>query len=182
MKLIILDRDGVINFDSEAYIKNVSEWKPIPNSLEAIAKLSQAGYTVVIATNQSGIGRGLFSIEDLDAIHQVMQNQIRQKGGYIDTIFFCPHEPSDNCDCRKPNTGLFKLIAQYFQSDLQGVPAIGDSWRDIQAALKVGCCPALVRTGKGEQTFQQYATELRGIPVYQNLGEAVSHILLTTIL
>src|SRR5262249_10552006 len=143
MKLIILDRDGVINFDSENYVKHVDEWKPIPGSLEAIAKLSQADYKVAVATNQSGISRGRFSIDNLDEIHQTLQNKVRDLGGCIDAIFFCPHQPMDECYCRKPNTGLFELIADFFQVSLDGVPAVGDAWRDIQAALKMRCQPIL---------------------------------------
>lgn len=172
MKLIILDRDGVINVDSDAYIKHISEWKPIPGSLEAIASLTQAGYKIAIATNQSGINRGLFGIQELDEMHRMLQNSVRELGGYIDGIFFCPHQPSDKCDCRKPGTGLFKLIANFFQVSLNGVPAIGDAWRDVQAALEMNCQPILVRTGKGEHTLQLHQEKLKKIPVYTDLAEA----------
>lgn len=175
MKLIILDRDGVINVDSDAFIKNVDEWIPIPNSIEAIAKLSQAGYKIAIATNQSGIGRGLFSIQALDDIHQLLQKQVQAAGGHIDAIFFCPHTPSDHCHCRKPDTGLFELIAEFFQTSLKGVVAIGDAARDMEAAVKMECRPVLVLTGKGEKTRQleSYKNEV----VYKDLNEAVSHII-----
>lgn len=175
MKLIILDRDGVINVDSDAFIKNVDEWIPIPNSIEAIAKLSQAGYKIAIATNQSGIGRGLFSIQALDDIHQLLQKQVQAAGGHIDAIFFCPHTSSDHCHCRKPDTGLFELIAAFFQTSLKGVVAIGDAARDMEAAVKMECRPVLVLTGKGEKTRQleSYKNEV----VYKDLHEAVSHII-----
>lgn len=177
MKLIILDRDGVINVDTDDYIKKIDEWKPIPGSLEAIAKLSQAGYKIAIATNQSGVNRGLISIQALDEIHQALQNRVRHLGGYIDAIFFCPHQPSDECHCRKPETGLFELIADFFQINLDGVPAIGDAWRDIQAALKMRCRPILVRTGKGEDTFVSHHATMQEISVYANLAEAVSFLI-----
>lgn len=177
MKLIILDRDGVINFDSDQYIKRLDEWKPIPGSLEAIAKLSQAGYKIAIATNQSGINRGLFSIQALDEIHQTLQDRVRDLGGHIDAIFFCPHQPTDQCHCRKPETGLFELIADFFKVNLEGVPAVGDAWRDIQSALKMRCRPILVRTGKGEDTFLSHRATMQEISVYANLAEAVSSLI-----
>ena len=175
-KLIILDRDGVINFDSDDYIKNLNEWKPIPGSLEAIAKLSQSGYTIAVITNQSGVNRGLFSIRDLHIIHQTLQNRVRELGGCIDGIFFCPHHPSSICYCRKPETGLFELVAKFFQVDLNGVPSIGDAWRDIEAALKVHCSPMLVLTGKGEKTLQSHQTDMKKIPIYANLAVAISQL------
>jgi D-glycero-D-manno-heptose 1,7-bisphosphate phosphatase len=152
MKLIILDRDGVINYDSDAFIKTPDEWKPIPGSLEAIAHLTQMGYRVVVATNQSGIGRGLLDMAALNAINDKMWKAANQAGGRIDAMFFCPHTCTDKCDCRKPATGMFKEIAQRFGLELNGVPAIGDSLRDMQAAAAVGAIPVLVLTGKGEKT------------------------------
>jgi D-glycero-D-manno-heptose 1,7-bisphosphate phosphatase len=127
MKLVILDRDGVINHDSDQYIKSPEEWKPIPGSLAAIARLNQAGYRVVVATNQSGVGRGLFETDTLIAIHDKMHKALAQVGGRIDAIFFCPHTNADNCDCRKPKPGMLREIAARFNADLTGVPAIGDS-------------------------------------------------------
>lgn len=182
MKLIILDRDGVINVDSEAYIKHISEWKPIPGSLEAIAKLSQAGYKIAIATNQSGVNRGLFGIQELDEMHQMLQNSVRELGGCIDGIFFCPHQPTDECECRKPGTGLFKLIANFFQVSLRGVPAIGDAWRDIESALEMNCRPILVRTGKGEGTLQVHQEQLKKIPIYTDLAEAARDLIKNSII
>jgi D-glycero-D-manno-heptose 1,7-bisphosphate phosphatase len=152
MKLVILDRDGVINQDSHEFIKSPGEWRPIPGSLEAIAKLNHAGFQVVLATNQSGVGRGLFEVSTLNAIHDRMHRALAQIGGRIDAIFFCPHAQEANCACRKPKAGLLEEIARRFNVDLQGVPAIGDSLRDLQAAHAVGAEPILVLTGKGEQT------------------------------
>ena len=153
MKLIILDRDGVINFDSAQFIKNPAEWKAIPGSLEAIARLSQAGYRVVVATNQSGVGRGLFDMDTLNAIHDKMHKAVAATGGRLDAIFYCPHAADSACDCRKPKAGMFKRIAETLNANLKGVPAVGDSLRDLQACATLGCQPTLVRTGKGEKTF-----------------------------
>ena len=152
MKLIILDRDGVINQDSASFIKSPSEWKPIPGSLEAIARLHQAGYRVVVATNQSGVGRNLFDMDTLNAIHQKMHNAVITAGGRIDAIFYCPHTADDKCACRKPKPGMFQRIAECFNADLSGVPAVGDSLRDLQAAFAMGAQPYLVLTGKGEKS------------------------------
>ena len=152
MKLVILDRDGVINYDSAAFIKTPDEWKPIPGSLEAIAHLTQAGYRVVVATNQSGIGRGLLDMVSFNAINDKMCKAVIQAGGRIDAMFFCPHANTDNCGCRKPATGMFKEISERFGLDLKGVPAIGDSLRDLQCAAAVGALPVLVLTGKGKKT------------------------------
>ncbi|SCY37354.1 D-alpha,beta-D-heptose 1,7-bisphosphate phosphatase [Nitrosospira sp. Nl5] len=152
MKLIILDRDGVINYDSATFIKTPDEWKPIPGSLEAIARLTQMGYRVVVATNQSGIGRGLLDMATLNAINDKMWKAVNQAGGRVDAMFFCPHTTTDKCDCRKPATGMFKEIAQRFGLELNGVPAVGDSLRDLQAASEAGALPVLVLTGKGKKT------------------------------
>ena len=152
MKLIILDRDGVINFDSAQFIKSPAEWKPIPGSLEAIAKLNQAGWRVVVATNQSGVGRGLFDMDTLNAIHDKMHKAVQAAGGRIDAIFYCPHTADSKCDCRKPKPGMFERIGMVFNANLKGVPAVGDSLRDLQAAAAVGAQPYLVLTGKGEKT------------------------------
>ncbi len=152
MKLIILDRDGVINYDSEQFIKNPEEWRPIPGSLEAIARLNQAGYRVVVATNQSGIGRGLFDMPMLNAIHDKMHKSLALVGGRIDAIFFCPHTNDAQCDCRKPKSGMLEEIAVRYGISLAGVPAVGDSLRDLEAASRMGASPCLVLTGKGEMT------------------------------
>jgi D-glycero-D-manno-heptose 1,7-bisphosphate phosphatase len=155
MKLVILDRDGVINYDSKQFIKSPAEWRPIPGSIEAIAKLNQAGYRVVVATNQSGIGRGLFDMDTLNAIHDKMHRAVQAAGGRIDAIFYCPHSIDADCHCRKPKTGMFERIAHCFNVDLEGVPAIGDSLRDLQAAVAVGAKPLLVMTGKGTLTHTE---------------------------
>ena len=176
MKLIILDRDGVINFDSDAYIKSPREWVAIPGSLQAIARLNQHGYRVAVATNQAGISRGLFDMKTLNAIHQKLHLSAQAVGAHIDAIFFCPHTNADNCECRKPKPGLFKEIAARFNADLAGVPAVGDSLRDLQAAEAVGASPMLVLTGKGRKT--QGDPELPpGTPVFADLAAAVAHIL-----
>ena len=152
MKLIILDRDGVINFDSDRHIKNPDEWRPIPGSLEAIAKLTQAGYRVIVATNQSGVGRGLFDMATLNAIHSRMHKAVTQAGGRIEAIFYCPDTAGSYSPCRKPNPGMFHAIAERFNVSLERVPAVGDGLRDLQAAAAVGAQPILVLTGKGEKT------------------------------
>ena len=153
MKLIILDRDGVINYDSEQFIKSPEEWKPIPGSLEAIARLNQHGYRVVVATNQSGVGRGLFDMTMLNAIHDKMHKACALAGARIDAVFFCPHAADANCHCRKPKSGMLEEIAaRYSLSNLRGVPAVGDSLRDLQSAVAVGASPYLVLTGKGVKT------------------------------
>ncbi|HRQ58412.1 MAG TPA: D-glycero-beta-D-manno-heptose 1,7-bisphosphate 7-phosphatase [Azoarcus taiwanensis] len=152
MKLIILDRDGVINHDSDQFIKSPDEWKPIEGSLEAIARLNQWGWRVVVASNQSGVGRGLFGMDTLNAINDKMVKSLAQVGGRLDAIFFCPHSADSTCDCRKPKPGMLMQIAERFNVDLTGVPVVGDSLRDLQAGIAVGCEPYLVLTGKGLKT------------------------------
>ncbi len=175
MKLIILDRDGVINFDSDQYIKSPDEWRPIPGSLEAIARLTQWGWRIVVATNQSGVGRGLFVMDTLSAIHEKMSRAVAQAGGRIDAIFFCPHTNADKCTCRKPKPGMFKEIAMRYNVDLAGVPAVGDSLRDLKAAAAVGAQPILVLTGKGQKTRED--PELPpGTPVFADLTAFVTSI------
>jgi D-glycero-D-manno-heptose 1,7-bisphosphate phosphatase len=172
MKLIILDRDGVINRDSDAFIKTPGEWKPLPGSLEAIAKLNHLGYRVVVCSNQSGIGRGLLDMAALNAINDKMYKALAQMGGRIDALFYCPHPAEANCECRKPKPGMFLDIARRFNADLTGVPAVGDSLRDLQASAAVGCQPILVLTGKGAKT--QAAGGLPpGTRVYEDLAAAV---------
>jgi D-glycero-D-manno-heptose 1,7-bisphosphate phosphatase len=178
MKLIILDRDGVINKDSDAYIKSPEEFIPLPGSLEAIARLKQAGYTIAVATNQSGIARGYYDETTLAAMHDKLEHLLDEKGGGIDYIAYCPHGPDDNCTCRKPLPGLLYEIRDHFKVDLTDVPMIGDSLRDIQAARTVGGYPILVKTGKGEHTLAtSESDELNDVPVYPNLAAAVEAIL-----
>ncbi len=153
MKLVVLDRDGTINEDSDDYIKSPAEWKPIPGSLEAIARLTQAGYRVVLATNQSGIGRGLFDTAALNAIHETLQRAAQQAGGRIDAIFFCPHADAAGCECRKPKPGMLLEIGRRLNVPLEGVPMVGDALRDLQAAAAAGARPVLVLTGKGRKTL-----------------------------
>ena len=152
MRLLILDRDGVINKDSDQYIKSPEEWRPLPGSLEAIALLTQAGYRIVVATNQSGIGRGLFDMATLNAIHNKMHKAVNQAGGRIEAVFFCPDTDASKSPCRKPNPGMFHAIAERFNTPLTNVPAVGDALRDLQAAAAVGASPLLVLTGKGKKT------------------------------
>ncbi len=176
MKLVVLDRDGVINFDSVHFIKNTNEWIPIPGSLEAIALLNQSGYRVAIATNQSGISRGLFDMGTLNAIHDKMNKALGQHGGRIDAIFYCPHSAEDNCTCRKPKPGMMEEIGRRFSQDMKGVSIVGDALRDLQAGAVLGMQPMLVRTGKGEETLA-----VGGLPegtlVFADLAEAVQHII-----
>jgi len=154
LKLIVLDRDGVINRDSEQFIKSMDEWRPIPGSLEAIARLNHAGYRVVVATNQSGIGRGLFDMATLNAIHEKMHKALAQVGGRVDALFYCPHTADADCECRKPKPGMLREIGLRFGVDMTGVPCVGDSARDLEAAEAVGAQPLLVLTGKGEDTLR----------------------------
>jgi len=176
MKLIILDRDGVINFDSDHYIKSPAEWKPIPGSLEAIARLTQAGFKVVIATNQSGVGRGLFDMDTLNATHDKMHRAAQLLGGRIDAIFFCPHTADSNCACRKPKPGMFQRIGTSFNTDLSKSYAVGDSLRDLQAASSAGANPMLVLTGKGQKTQAEGGLP-EGTLVFADLAAAVDYIL-----
>lgn len=174
-KLIILDRDGVINFDSKEFIKSALEWHPIPGSLEAIARLTQAGYKVAVATNQSGVGRGLFDLKILAEIHHKMLTLVREQGGEIDAIFFCPHLPNAECECRKPKPGLLHQARNYFQTDLKHVWAIGDSKRDIEAAVAAGAQPVLVKTGNGTQVAHENPSF--PYPVFDDLNSAVEALL-----
>lgn len=176
MRLIILDRDGVINEDSDDYIKSPEEYVPIPGSLEAIARLKKAGYTVAVASNQSGIGRGYFDLDALNAMHDKLKRLLAEVQGSVDGIFYCPHTPEDHCDCRKPAPGLYHQISQQFHVDLAGVPVIGDSLRDLEAARAVGAQPILVRTGKGKRTLAA-AHGLEDVPVYDDLASAVDALL-----
>lgn len=175
MKLIIIDRDGVINADSAQFIKRPEEWVPLSGSLEAIARLNQADYRVVIATNQSGIGRGLFDMATLNAMHEKMLRALAQVGGRVDAIFYCPHAADSNCECRKPRPGMFESIGVRFNFALAGVPAVGDSLRDLQAAASVGAQPLLVRTGKGKETVA--AGDLPpGTQIFDDLAQVAARL------
>ncbi len=149
MKLVILDRDGTINADSTDYIKSPEEWTPLPGALEAIARLNHAGWHVVVASNQSGLGRGLFDVASLNAMHAKMHKLLAAVGGRVDAIFYCPHTPDDKCHCRKPEPGLFEQIGERYGIDLKGVPVVGDATRDVVAGATAGCAPHLVLTGNG---------------------------------
>jgi len=153
LKLVVLDRDGTINEDRDDYVKSADEWVPLPGALEAIARLNHAGWHVVIASNQSGLGRGLFDMAALNEMHAKMNQLLARQGGRVDAVFFCPHAPDEQCDCRKPLPGMMKQIGQRYDVDLAGVPAVGDSLRDLQACATAGCAPWLVKTGNGLKTL-----------------------------
>lgn len=176
VKLIVLDRDGVVNHDSDHFIKSPEEWRPIPGSVEAIARLNHAGYRVVIATNQSGIGRGLFDMSMLNSIHEKMYKALAQAGGRLDAVFFCPHTADSRCECRKPRPGMLLEIGKRFNVELTGVPCIGDSLRDLQAAEAVGAQPMLVLTGKGEKTLRD-GDFPRNTVIFPDLAFAASALL-----
>lgn len=171
MPWIILDRDGVINYDSTNFIRSLDDWQPIPGSIGAIARLCQAGWQVTVATNQSGIARGLISPGELDAIHAFMFNTVSSAGGHIQALTYCPHSPSEGCKCRKPQPGMYLSLAERLNKQLSGVPVVGDSARDLEAAIEVGARPILVRTGKGEETLQSSIGS--SVEVYANLSEVV---------
>lgn len=160
MKLIILDRDGVINRDRDDFVKSVDEWIPIEGSMDAVAFLTQAGCTVAVATNQSGIGRKYFTVQDLTEMHAKMHRLVRQAGGEINGIWFCPHTNADNCNCRKPKPGMIEDILERFNAQASETWLVGDSLRDLQAIDAVGGKPALVLTGKGKKTLSQHGHEL----------------------
>ncbi len=176
MPFIILDRDGVINYDSSGFIKSEDEWLPIPGSLEAISRLSQNGYRVIIVSNQSGIARRKFSIDDLNAIHQKMIMHLTQYGGSIEAIFFCPHGPRQGCDCRKPKPGMLFDIASRLHISLRDVYFVGDSQRDIDTAVAAGAKPVLVKTGNGA-ALHAAGTLSKNIPVYADLSEFAGHLI-----
>lgn len=172
---IILDRDGVINLDSDAYVKSADEWIPIESSIHAIANLHKAGHRLFIATNQSGVGRGYFTLSTLDEMHEKMLNLIQQAGGEITAIAFCPHTPTDQCDCRKPKPGLLNSLANQHDISLNSAIVIGDSLRDLQAATQVGSKAILVLTGKGKKTLQNNPN--LPYPIFENLYDASQSIL-----
>jgi D-glycero-D-manno-heptose 1,7-bisphosphate phosphatase len=176
MSYIILDRDGVINYESMEYIKSPEEWHPIPGSLEAIAQLNRHGYRVIVATNQSGVARGFYDIETLDLIHEKLMRELAAVGGYIEEIFFCPHHPEEGCHCRKPQPGLIEQIKQKYNIELEKTYFIGDSVVDMQVAQLTGCRPLLVLTGNGHTVLNKHP-EFSAIPHFPNLAEAVDYVL-----
>ncbi len=176
-RLIILDRDGVINRDSRAFVKNADEFVPLPGSIEAIAALSAAGRTVAVASNQSGLARGLFGRRELGSMHRKLRRLVAAAGGCIDRIVVCPHGPDDGCPCRKPRPGLLLRLARHYGTSLAGVPAIGDSLRDLEAAAAAGATPVLVRTGNGRKTEAALPRGLRDVAVFDDLAAAAREIL-----
>jgi len=181
IKLIILDRDGTINEDRDDYVKSADEWEPLPGALEAIARLNHAGWHTVVATNQSGLGRGMFDMAALNAMHTKMNTLLAKQGGRIDAVFFCPHAPDDGCNCRKPLPGLFEQIAERFSVQLRDVPVVGDTLRDLQAGARVGCQPHLVRTGKGGRLdaaqIGALCGQVPGVQVHADLGAFAEHLI-----
>jgi D-glycero-D-manno-heptose 1,7-bisphosphate phosphatase len=181
VKLIILDRDGTINEDRDDFVKTPDEWVPIRGALEAIARLNHAGWHTVIATNQSGLGRGTFDMATLNAMHAKMNQMLAKQGGRIDAVFFCPHAPEDVCNCRKPLPGLFEQIGERFGVDLNDVPVVGDSLRDLQAGVAVGCQPHLVRTGKCAQLdaaqLEALCAQVPGTIVHADLAAFAEHMI-----
>ncbi|MCP1728158.1 D-glycero-D-manno-heptose 1,7-bisphosphate phosphatase [Natronospira proteinivora] len=179
MRLVILDRDGTINEESDDYIKSAEEWHALPGSLEAIARLNRGGWRVVVASNQSGLGRGYFTPSDLLGVHQKIQALLKTHGGEIDAFFFCPHHPDDGCHCRKPKPGMLHDIGKRFQTALKHVPVIGDTEKDVEAARAAGARPILVLTGRGRATREQLEAEdrLSGIEVFDNLAAAANVLL-----
>ena len=175
--LVILDRDGVINRDSREFVKSVDEWIPLPGSISAIADLCRAGYTVTVASNQSGLARGLLDRNALRAMHRKLRRLVSAKGGRIDRIVVCPHGPDDGCDCRKPKPGLLRRIARYYGAELTRVPVIGDSLRDLQAARAAGARAILVRTGSGLETEASLDGKLAATEVYDDLAAAATALL-----
>lgn len=181
MKIIVLDRDGVINEDSDDYIRSAEEFVPVPNSIQAIARLSRAGYIVAVATNQSGLARGYFTEETLSEMHHLLCSMVESVDGCIDGIFYCPHHPNDGCACRKPGTGLLSQIEAEFSCDLKGSFFVGDSLKDIQAARAHGCLPLLVRTGKGARTEKDLSAEgATDVQIFDDLAHAVDSVLCET--
>ncbi|MCR5885268.1 D-glycero-beta-D-manno-heptose 1,7-bisphosphate 7-phosphatase [Rhizobacter sp. J219] len=181
MNLIILDRDGTINEDRDDFVKSAEEWVPLPGALEAIARLNQAGWQTVIATNQSGLGRGLFDMAALNAMHTKMNAALARVGGRIGAVFFCPHAPEDQCSCRKPLPGLYEQIGERYGVDLRKVPVVGDSARDLEAAVAAGCPPHLVRTGKGaalsDAQIAQMEQQIPELQVHADLAAFAEHMI-----
>ncbi len=177
MKLIVLDRDGVINEDSEDFIKTVDEWIPIPGSLEAIANLTHAKYTIIVVTNQSGLSRGYFDIAELHAIHNKMHQMVNKAGGRIDVIMYCPHGSGDSCSCRKPKPGMLHSVMERLDVTMDGVCFVGDSLRDLQAAMAVGATPVLVMTGKGKQTMSDNLGIEDRVEVFDDLASFTDQLL-----
>ena len=180
-KLVIVGRDGILNRFREDHVKEPAEWEPIPGALEAVAKLNHSGWHVVVATNQSGIGRGMIDMASVNAVHLQMMKMLAAKGGRLDAVFFCPHTPEDNCECRKPQPGMMLDIAERYGVDLEDIPMVGDTLRDLQAARAAGCPPHLVRTGRAahltEDELAQWLAAVPGMVVHDDLAAFTSHLL-----
>ena len=176
-RLVILDRDGVINHDSDEFIKSPDEWRAIDGSIDAIAALSKAGFTVAVATNQSGIGRKIIDLPTLESIHAKLRDAVRQAGGDLGRIVFCPHHPEDDCACRKPKPELLLRLSRQYGVPLAGVPVVGDSERDIQAARAVNARPILVLTGNGRKTAAALAAKSEGAETFDDLSAAADAII-----
>ncbi len=177
MKFVLLDRDGVINVDSDAYIKSVDEWQPIPGSIGAIAALSRAGFEIVVVTNQSGLSRGLFGLDELEAMHAKMRALVEEQGGTIGGIYYCPHLPQDNCGCRKPRTGLLDALERDYGCTVAGSVLVGDSMKDVELARRKHCRPVLVRSGNGAKTLAALDPASGDVRVFDDLAAAAAVIL-----
>ena len=177
VKLVVLDRDGVINRDSPDFVKSAAEWQPLAGSIAAIARLSAAGFTVAVASNQSGLGRGLFAPKALEEMHAKLRELVRAAGGEVGRIVFCPHAPDEGCRCRKPAPGLLEELGEHYGIELTGVPVVGDSLRDLEAAAAVGARPILVRTGNGRKTEAALPSSLRGVEVFDDLAAAAAALI-----
>ncbi len=177
MRLVVLDRDGVINRDSREFVKTADEWQPLPGSIEAIGSLSQAGFTVAVASNQSGLARGLVDRNALRAMHRKLRRLVSAEGGTVDRIVVCPHSPNDGCSCRKPAPGLLRRLGRHYGIEMANVPVVGDSLRDLQAAAAAGARPILVLTGNGIETRRSLAGSLAGVEVYDDLAGAAAALI-----
>ena len=177
MKFVLLDRDGVINFDSDAYIKSVDEWRPIPGSIEAIAALSRAGFEIVVVTNQSGLSRGLFGLDELEAMHAKLRALVEEQGGAVGGVYYCPHLPEDDCNCRKPRTGLLDAVERDYGCPVADSVLVGDSMKDVELARRKGCRPVLVRTGNGARTLAALAGAGDDVCVCDDLAAVAAAIL-----
>lgn len=176
-RFVLLDRDGVINQDSDDYIRCAAQWVPIPGSMEAIAALTKAGFRIAIVSNQSGLARGLFDLGALNTMHRKLRDLASLLGGRLEMILFCPHEPGEHCACRKPQPGLLRIVGDRTGLDLRGLPFIGDSISDVRAAREVGMAPMLVKTGKGLRTLGLRAADLKGVPVFEDLRAAADELI-----
>ena len=181
VKLVILGRDGVLNGYREDHVKAPEEWTPVPGALEAVARLNHAGWHTVVATNQAGIGRGMIDMASVNAVHAHMNRQLMALGGRIDAVFFCPHTPEEQCDCRKPLPGMMLDIGRRYGSDLSAVPVVGDTLRDLQAAAAAGCPPHLVLTGRAaaldEAALARFVEQVPAARVHRDLPAFVDWLL-----